>query len=199
MMHLALILPYGNKYHRDAFLEHGMVQTKDDPDSPRGLMLAAIPRLRRFAVSLTGSMADGDDLTQLTLERGLARLDQWRSGTRMESWLFRIAYNAWIDEVRARKRRGSVVSLDHVSNLIQSDGQRAADSASDLETVRRAMARLPDEFRAVLVLVVVEGLSYQQTAEALLIPIGTVMSRLARARKALVAALEGSGDHADAS
>lgn len=176
-----------------------MVQAKDDPDSPRGLMLAAIPRLRRFAVSLTGSMADGDDLTQLALERGLGRLDQWRPGTRMESWLLRIAYNAWIDEARARKRRGPVVSLDHLSNVLQSDGQRAVDIASDLETVRRAMALLSDEFRAVLVLVVVDGLSYQQTAEALSIPIGTVMSRLARARKALAAALEGSGDHADAS
>ena len=176
-----------------------MARRHDEPDSPRGLMLAAIPRLRRFAMALTGNAADGDDLTQLALERGLARLDQWQAGTQIESWLLRIAYNAWIDETRSKKRRGGQVSLDDVANVVQSDGQRAADSVTDLTVVREAIGELPDEFRAVLLLVVVDGLSYKQKAETLSIPIGTVMSRLARARRNLAAALEGSGDHADAS
>lgn len=150
-------------------------------------------------MSLTGSAADGDDLTQIALERGLARIDGWQTGTNMESWLLRIAYNAWIDEARSRKRRGAHVPIDLLGDVVHTDGQRAVDSMTDLATVREAIGDLPDEFRAVLLLVVIEGLSYQETADTLSIPIGTVMSRLARARRNLAAALEGSGGRVDAS
>jgi RNA polymerase sigma-70 factor (ECF subfamily) len=153
-------------------------------------LVALIPRLRRFGYALTGSREDGDDIVQVALERALSRLHQWQPGTRLDSWLFRIAHNAWIDEVRARKRRGASVDLDNAPQLEGDDGRTLAAARLDLAQVRAAISTLPEEQRAVLALVAIEGLSYQEAADALEIPIGTVMSRLARARMALAKRLE---------
>ena len=164
-----------------------------EPGSPRALMLEAIPRLRRFAMALTGSRHDGDDLVQIALERALANIDRWQTGTKMEAWLMRIAYNAWIDEVRTRKRRGQHVEFEEAGDPEGIDGRIVAHARLDLAAVREAMAELPDEHRAVLALVGIDGMSYQETADTLRIPIGTVMSRLSRARKALMEKLDNVG------
>ena len=156
-------------------------------------LVALIPRLRRFGYALTGSQDDGDDIAQIALERALSKLDQWRPGTRLDSWLFRIAHNAWIDEVRARKRRGVAVDLEDAPHLEGEDGRVFTAARLDLAQVRAVIATLPEEQRAVLALVAIEGLSYQEAADSLDVPIGTVMSRLARARMALAKRMERPG------
>ena len=152
---------------------------------PRQEMIALLPRLRRFARALTGSHDEGDDLVQAACERALARLDQWQPGTRLDSWMYRIAQTIWIDRHRAAKARGQTVELETVSNLVGRDGRRDVEVRLMLGAISRAMSELPEEQRGVLVLVSVEGLSYREAAEVLAVPIGTVMSRLARARQRL--------------
>jgi len=152
-----------------------------------------VPRLRRFAYALCGHPGDADDLVQVALERAIMRLDQWQPGTRLDSWVFRILHNAHVDDIRAKKRRGTVVDIDDVAGLAGGDAERAVQARLDLARTREAMDTLPDEQRSVLVLVGIEGLSYQEAADTLSIPIGTVMSRLSRARKALAARLETQG------
>jgi RNA polymerase sigma-70 factor (ECF subfamily) len=153
--------------------------------SVKSELVALIPRLRRFGYALTGAMDTADDLAQLTLERALMNLHRWTPGTRLDSWLFRIAQNAWIDEMRARKRRGPMLDMEDAPDLVGDDGRSTTQARLDLARVRGYIAELPEPQRAVLALVAVEGLSYQEAAAALDIPIGTVMSRLSRARKAV--------------
>jgi RNA polymerase sigma-70 factor (ECF subfamily) len=170
-----------------------MPHNTDEQNSPKALMLAAIPRLRRFAMALTGSAHDGDDLVQVALERGLTNLDRWQAGTKMDAWLMRIAYNAWIDETRSRKRRGPHVEFEEAGDPEGADGRAVAHARLDLAAVREAMQELPDEQRAVIALVGIDGMSYQEAADTLRVPIGTVMSRLSRARKTLMEKLNHVG------
>lgn len=150
-----------------------------------------LPRLRRFAVSLTGNMTDADDLVQDTVERALKNLDRFEPGTRLDSWLYRIAQNLWIDAVRARKVR-AVVPGDPPEEAAVIDGVRAAESKLAFAATCRALAQLPEEQRLVVALVLIEGLSYREAADILGLPIGTVTSRLARAREALEAQVFGA-------
>ena len=159
----------------------------------RQQMVALIPRLRRFAYGLTGSLDEGDDLVQAACERALGRLDQWRSGTRLDSWMFRIVQTIWIDRMRAQKVRGNASGLTDADQMVGEDGVRTAEARLTFDRVRRAIADLPEEQRLVLVMVSIDGRSYRETAEALDLPIGTVTSRLARARNRLYAAVYGSG------
>jgi len=153
-----------------------------------------LPRLRRFSLALTGSPDKGDDLVQETCVRALARAEQWQPGTRLDSWIFKIMHNIWIDHLRASRIRGTVVDLDTSAELAGEDGRVTMDGRLTLAHVLDAMERLPAEQRAVLALVCVEELSYKETADLLEIPLGTVMSRLARARRFLHArAIEGAG------
>lgn len=147
-------------------------------------LLEILPRLRRFALSLTGNAADGDDLLQATVERLLDR------GLPVEAelmpWSIKVCRNIWIDEVRARKvRRRAGEALAYTENTVVS-GESDMLTELTLREVQGALAMLPEEQRAVLELVVVEGHSYREAAEMLDTPVGTVMSRLARARAALV-------------
>jgi RNA polymerase sigma-70 factor, ECF subfamily len=158
-------------------------------DEIRERMVAVLPRLRRFAYALTGSAEQGDDLVQDACLRALSRIDQWQPGTRLDSWMYRIAQNIWLDRVRANKVRGQVVDVEVAEGIVGSDGRDVAESELTLETVAAALARLPAEQRAVVALVCVEGASYKEAAEITGVPIGTVMSRLARARRALHAVL----------
>ena len=155
-------------------------------------MVALIPRLRRFAYGLSGSIDEGDDLVQAACERALGRLDQWQKGTRLDSWMFRIVQTIWIDRMRAKKVRGHALDLDQAGHVVGEDGAQAAESRLTLERVRRAMAELPEDQRLVLAMISIDGRSYKETAEALDLPIGTVTSRLARARHRLYAAAYGS-------
>lgn len=154
-------------------------------------LIALLPRLRRFAMTLTGSQDEADDVVQAACERALKRLHQWQEGTRLDSWMFRIVQTVWIDRCRAERLRRPVGDLDSVASVAGEDGRAVAESRIELARVRKLISRLPEEQRAVLSLVSIDGCSYRQAAESLNIPIGTVMSRLARARRALAEALKG--------
>src|SRR3569623_1224540 len=147
---------------------------------------ALLPLLRRCARVLTRRREDGDDLGQAAIEKALGRTDQWTPGTRLDSWMFRIMQNAWIDELRARQRRGETFVPEEAAEHL---GASPCDTQIDAIAVRKAVGRLSDEHRAGVGLVLVEGLSYQEAAQVLGVPVGTVTSRLARAREALQAML----------
>ena len=151
-----------------------------------------LPRLRRFARALARDAADADDLAQLTIERALGRRAQWRPGTRLDSWMFRIMKNAWIDESRARQRQGRVLAPPEAAEHVGDDGAGAQENRLAAMEVQRAMGRLPEEQRLAVALVLVEGLSYGEAAQVLEVPPGTLASRLARGREALLADLEGA-------
>lgn len=145
-----------------------------------------LPRLRRLARALTGHAFDADDLVQVALERALARAHQWRPDARLDAWVFGILRNAWLDELRARGRWSRVLAPEEAGEHV---GERALDRQAEQMSVQAAMAQLPGEQREVVALVLVEGLSYREAADVLGVPIGTVTSRLARARGALQAML----------
>jgi RNA polymerase sigma factor (sigma-70 family) len=149
-------------------------------------LVALLPRLRRFAHALSRSRADADDLTQVTLERALRSRDQWRAGTRLDSWLYRIMRNLWIDTARARARRAKFEAPAEEGEQVGVDPRPAMDATLDLRRAMDAMSSLPDEQREVVALVLVEGFGYRETAEMLELPVGTVASRLARGRIALL-------------
>jgi RNA polymerase sigma-70 factor (ECF subfamily) len=131
-----------------------------------------------------------DDLVQETCARALSRIGQYQEGTRLDSWMYRIAQNLWLDRARARKVRGEQVNMDAVEALAGVDGRDVVESRLTLEAVSVAMAHLPDEQRVLIALVCIDGLSYKEAANITHTPIGTVMSRLARARRELHARLE---------
>ncbi|MFY8195971.1 MAG: RNA polymerase sigma factor [Novosphingobium sp.] len=160
----------------------------------RTAIVAVLPRLRRFCAAMAGSAADGDDLMQATVERALLRSGQFEPGTRLDSWMFRIAQNLHIDGARAAKRRGTAVDVEVLHSLAGSDGRELVESRSDLAAAQRALQALPEDQRAVFAMVVIEGRSYRDAAEALDLPIGTVMSRLARARGKIAETLTGRQD-----
>lgn len=152
------------------------------PEQMRTAIIAALPRLRRFCQGLAGNAQDGDDLMQSTVERALSRAHLFEAGTRLDSWMFRIARNLNIDGARSRQRRGPQVPVDDVPDMIGEDGRATLENRSDLAAAQRALQALPEDQRAAFLLVVVEGMSYREAAETLEVPLGTVMSRLARAR-----------------
>jgi len=172
------------------------VVNEDTLRQVREEMVALLPRLRRFARGLAGVPDQADDLVQAACERALARIDQWQPGTRLDSWMFRIVQTIWLDERRAVKVRTGEGRIDAemAEDELAFDGGRGLEAHMTYEAVRAAMATLPEDQRAVLVLVCVEGQSYKEAAAALDIPIGTVMSRLARARAGLVKRLGESGE-----
>jgi RNA polymerase sigma-70 factor, ECF subfamily len=153
-------------------------------------LMAVLPRLRRFARGLTGAAVEADDLVQAACERALARRHQFREGTRFDSWMFRIVQTIWIDQTRARKVRKEEPEPAE-TRLGSDEAVRRVEARLALAEVRRAVERLPTDQRTALLLVTVEGLSYREAAEVVQVPVGTIMSRLARARLALQAQLEG--------
>ncbi len=149
-------------------------------------IVGLLPRLRRFARSLSRNQHDADDLVQSAVERAWKNSGQLRPGANLGSWMFGIMRNAWLDNLRAGRRRGEVpLPEDSGSHPAVS----TADSDANLWSVSEAMNKLTEDQRVVIALVLVEGLSYKEAAEVLEIPIGTVTSRLARGRTALAAAL----------
>lgn len=153
------------------------------PDALRLQLAELLPRLRRYAYALTGTPHDADDLLQSTIERVLSR--GVAESVEVDKWTFRVCRNIWIDEIRARKVRSSV-PLEESGALEQSfDGESAMINKLTLIEFRDALRELPEEQRAALSLVVLEGLSYAQAAQVLETPIGTIMSRISRARAAL--------------
>jgi RNA polymerase sigma-70 factor, ECF subfamily len=163
-----------------------------NPALIRNEIAGLLPRLRRFARSLTGQISDADDLVQIAVERALLRLDQYQPGTRLDSWLFKVIKNAWIDEVRSRQRRGRVFMPAEDGDTIGDDSARAMESRRELREVEAAMQTLPEEQRVAIALICVEGLSYAEASEILDVPVGTLSSRLTRGREALLALLGGA-------
>ena len=159
-------------------------------DDIRSRMVAVLPRLRRFAYALTGSTEQENDLVQETCVRALSRVETWQPGSRLDSWMYRIAQNIWFDRIRAHKVRGELIDVDTVEDIAGLDGRDIAESHLTLAEVDAALGRLPSDQRAVIALVCIEGLSYKEAAEISGVPVGTVMSRLARARQSLHAILD---------
>lgn len=149
-------------------------------------LIDLIPRLRRYARALVGDKASADDLVQDTLERAWAKLHLYRRGTDLRAWLFTVMHNVHVNKLRSAR------STDPLEEEMPELAQRAAQGdALLMRDLERAVARLPAEQRAVLLLVTLEEMSYEQVARTLGIPIGTVMSRLSRAREKLRAMMLG--------
>ena len=149
-------------------------------------VVALLPRLRRFAHSLSRNRGDADDLTQAVVERAIRSRSQWARGTRLDSWLYRIMRNLWIDTVRSRARRAKLEAPAEDMENVGDRSQEAMEAGAELKRVMAAMQRLPPEQREVVALILIEGCGYSETAEILELPIGTVSSRLARGRTALL-------------
>jgi RNA polymerase sigma factor (sigma-70 family) len=152
-------------------------------NTPLQLEIAALlPRLRRFARAVTHHREDADDLVQIAVERALIRSEQWEAGTRLDSWIFRIMKNAWIDEIRGRTRRDRLFAPEEAGENV---GDDFAQAHQQRIAIQKAMSLLSEDHRLVIGLVLVDGLPYKEAAEVLEIPMGTLTSRLARARDAL--------------
>ncbi len=167
------------------------MSTPTPDDEIRTALGELLPRLRRFARVITRNAPDADDLVQVAVEKALARAAQWRPGSRLDSWMFGIMKNAWIDEIRARRRRSRIHAPEEAGAAV---GDTSAESRDIALSVQSAMARLPEDQRMAIALVLVEGLSYKDAADTLGIPIGTLTSRLARGREILQRLLGESGD-----
>lgn len=154
--------------------------------SVRSELPILLPRLRRYAYALCQSSALADDLVQSACERALLQSSSWTPGTRLDAWVFRIIRNCWIDGVRRARVQAEVEGAEASDMVI--DGERHALSRVEFSQIAERVEDLPWEQREVLLLVCVDELSYRETADILNVPIGTVMSRLARARKRLVEA-----------
>ncbi len=150
-----------------------------------------LPALRRFAYSLCGSMADADDLLQNTILKLLSNPPP--EGVPLPQWAFKICRNLWIDDYRAQQVRSRAAQQPELQQNNIHDGEQAMLHDIQLAEVNTAMNTLPAEQREVLSLIAVQGLSYQEAASVLSIPAGTIMSRLARARAAMVSALQPNG------
>jgi RNA polymerase sigma-70 factor, ECF subfamily len=146
-------------------------------------LVALLPRLRRYAMMLCRSSVMADDLVQGACLRALAHADSWTPGTRFDAWTFRILRNHWIDGLRQAEQRGEMAQLPEEDDIVGDVGEPSAMARLQLRDVQRAIDALPDEQREALLLVCVEDLSYREAADILAVPIGTIMSRLARARK----------------
>lgn len=145
-------------------------------------LVALLPRLRRFAHNLTKEAADADDMVQIALERALTRIEQRQVDSRLDSWMFKIVRNAWIDEVRARGRRNKIFLEAEAGENV---GSEVMEKETTMMSVQAAMLKLSQEQREAVSLALIEGLPYKEAAEVLDIPIGTLTSRLSRARETL--------------
>jgi RNA polymerase sigma-70 factor (ECF subfamily) len=166
-------------------------------DSIRRELLALLPRLRRFARALTRNADEADDLVQTAIERALRNLDGWIAGTRLDSWMFRIMKNCWIDEVRSKSVRAKVFAPEEAGAQVGAGGASDMELYLEAQAARSAMHELPEEQRLAVALVLIEGFSYREAADALDVPIGTLTSRLARGRAAIEARLSRRGEGAE--
>lgn len=149
-----------------------------------------LPRLRRFGAALTGSQDEGDAVVQAAIERALSKSELWQPGTRLDSWMFKIMQNHWKDRVRKLKYEKKKQVLEFAGSDHTVDGRRVTETTIMLSKAREQFSLLSEDQRTVLALVVIDGHSYQEAADQLEIPIGTLMSRLYRAREALRTMIE---------
>jgi len=143
--------------------------------------LSHVPALRRYARLLTGNAAQADDLVQDTLERACAKWPLWRPGTALRAWLMTLMHNLYLNQARDRRHDDGHASLEQANEPSHEPLARAPEMID----LQRAVARLPPALRTVLLLVSVEEYTYAEAADILGVPIGTVMSRLHRARESV--------------
>lgn len=155
----------------------------------RDEIVALLPRLRRFALSLARNAHDADDLVQSAVVRALSNNLPIGTEVRVESWMYTIVRNLWIDEGRKRRVRITADPVGGLAEIEGEDGRKTVEHRSELATVKRVFDTLSPELRSAAALVIVNGVSYREAAEILGVPIGTVMSRVARTRRALLDAL----------
>lgn len=153
-------------------------------------LAAHLPRLRRYARALTGDRFLADDLVQDTLERALTKFFLWRKTGRLESWLLTIMHNVFINQVKTRANRPPETVLDDMA--VEPATRAGQNDRLEVRDLDSALSRLPPDQREVLLLVTLEEFSYEETAAILDVPVGTVMSRLSRARDRLRQLLDGS-------
>lgn len=161
-------------------------------DSQREALLAELGGLRKFCISLTGNAADGDDLLQVTVERVLSR--GMPADAHVAKWAYRVCKNAWIDELRSRDVRHKYPQLVVDEGENSPSAEHEASGQRELQAVTAALNKLPPEQRLALTLVAIEGKTYAEAAEILEVPVGTIMSRIARARRHLVEQRSRSGN-----
>ncbi|MGE5242109.1 MAG: RNA polymerase sigma factor [Bacteroidota bacterium] len=157
-------------------------------DDIRELLTEQIPRLRRYAHALTGSRTRADDLVQDTLERSWSRRHLWRRDSDLRAWLFTIMHNVFVNQLRKNSSAPGHVPFDEA---IDPPSGAVADQTLELRDLASALERLPAEYREVLLLVGLEQMQYEEVAEVLGVPVGTVMSRLSRGRDRLRALMSG--------
>lgn len=168
------------------------------PPTMKKDLIELLPRLRRFACTMTKSPADADDLVQEACIRALTRQDQWNPAHPLDRWVFRILRNLWIDEVRKRQVRlgEGQVPVEETTELVSGETGEARFAERELQ---QKISALPNDLALVILVVSVEGYSYKEAAELLGVPVGTVMSRLYRARKQLALdiaeSVEGKNDN----
>ena len=150
-------------------------------------LIACIPRLRRYARALAGNRAEADDLVQDTMERGWSKLASWRRGGDMRAWLFGIMHNLYVDQ--ARKARIPTDALDE--NMPRPSTHAGQADPLEMRDMEAALRLLPAEQRETLLLVALEEMTYEEIADAMDVPVGTVMSRLSRGRERLRALMQG--------
>jgi RNA polymerase sigma-70 factor (ECF subfamily) len=161
-------------------------------------LVLLLPRLNRFANSLTGSKQQAEDLVQETLLRAFAAWrDLAQEPSSVAAWMFRIMRNVWLDIQKAQRVRRHYADMIWAGTPTETSGENTTLAALTLGAVDAALQLLPEEQRAVLLLICVEEFTYAQAAEALDIPVGTVMSRLARARSGLKRLMNGSASAND--
>lgn len=165
----------------------------NDSSAIREDIVDLIPRLRRFAFGLTGNHTDADDVVQIALERSLTRLHQFKPGTRLDSWMFRIVQNCWFNECRRKQRTETGMDMTDLERLPNAPATNHSHRHDQMRDIMHAMSYLNDNQRSLVMTVLVEGYSYKEAADLLEIPMGTVMSRLTRARKTLMNILSDEG------
>lgn len=152
------------------------------PDTQRDIE-AEIPRLRRYARALTRDAVTADDLVQDCLTRALGKLHLWQDGSDLRAWLFTILHNQYVNHVRRAVREGAAVGFNESEPLLSRAPQQG--KRLELRDLERALAKLPEEQRSVVLLVGLEGMRYEEVAAVLGVPVGTIRSRLSRGREAL--------------
>lgn len=159
-------------------------------DSQKEVLLAGLGGLRRFCLSLTGNSADADDLLQVTVERVLSK--GMPENAHAAKWAYRVCKNAWVDEIRSRGVRQKHLEQVGEMGLDAPSAEQTAGDERHIAAVFGELEQLPDDQRLALTLVAIDGKTYSEAAEILDVPIGTIMSRVARARKQLVKMYEPS-------